>query len=215
MRVHGYVAPGSIERDVEQRRVRFAVVNDPPHAGGVPSDTLPVLYATLETPDMFKDGAEVVVEGRLADERRLRRGQRAREVPVQVRGPGDPARVVLERASFRTLWPTGAPGGRNTRLPEIGLYALRLAFFVALAGACAGVMGGLRERNDWAEVARRAVGVTFVLTLIGMGMLLHALIDLRLPARLRRPALGAQHDAALPRRRRCGVARADRCCSGS
>ena len=67
VRVHGYVAPGSIVRDVEQRRVRFAVVNDPPHAGGVPSDSLPVLYATLETPDMFKDGAEVVVEGRLTD----------------------------------------------------------------------------------------------------------------------------------------------------
>jgi cytochrome c-type biogenesis protein CcmE len=68
VRVHGYVAPGSIERDLEQRRVRFAVVNDPPHAGGVQTDTLPVLYATLETPDMFKDGAEVVVEGRLADD---------------------------------------------------------------------------------------------------------------------------------------------------
>ncbi|MCU0668166.1 MAG: heme lyase CcmF/NrfE family subunit [Myxococcota bacterium] len=62
-------------------------------------------------------------------------------------------------------------------MPEIGLYALRLAFFVALAGAFAGIMGGLRERTDWAEVARRAVGVTFVLSLIGMGVLLHALIN--------------------------------------
>jgi cytochrome c-type biogenesis protein CcmE len=65
VRVHGYVALGSIERDVSQRQVRFAVVNDPPHAGRATGDPLPVLYATLETPDMFKDGAEVVVEGRL------------------------------------------------------------------------------------------------------------------------------------------------------
>ena len=66
VRVHGFVATGSIERDVPNKRVRFAVVNDPPHAKvaevGAP---LTVLYATLETPDMFKDGAEVVVEGRL------------------------------------------------------------------------------------------------------------------------------------------------------
>lgn len=65
VRVHGYVATGSIERDVAQRQVRFGVVNDPPHAGAAGGDPLPVVYATLETPDMFKDGAEVVVEGRL------------------------------------------------------------------------------------------------------------------------------------------------------
>lgn len=83
-------------------------------------------------------------------------------------------------------------------MPEIGLYALRLAFFVALAGAFAGAMGGARERTDWGEVARRAVGVTFVLTLIGMGALLYALItfDFRL-------GYVAQHSArgmALPYR---------------
>ena len=66
VRVHGYVAQGSIERDLERREVRFAVVNEPPHAGGGYGDPLPVLYATLETPDLFKDGAEVVLEGRLA-----------------------------------------------------------------------------------------------------------------------------------------------------
>jgi cytochrome c-type biogenesis protein CcmE len=66
-RVHGYVALGSIERDVEGREVRFLVQNDPPHAGGVARDPLRVVYASLETPDLFKDGAEVVVEGRLVD----------------------------------------------------------------------------------------------------------------------------------------------------
>jgi cytochrome c-type biogenesis protein CcmE len=66
-RVHGYVAPGSIVRDLEARTLRFEVVNDPPHAGGpAAGDRLPVVYASLEVPDMFKDGAEVVVEGRLS-----------------------------------------------------------------------------------------------------------------------------------------------------
>ncbi len=65
-RVHGYVALGSIERDLAQRRVIFDVVNDPPHAGGPPGAELRVIYASLETPDLFKDGAEVVVEGTLA-----------------------------------------------------------------------------------------------------------------------------------------------------
>ena len=64
-RVHGYVAEGSIRRDVPAREVRFAVQNDPPHAGGEPGPLLPVVFSGLETPDLFKDGAEVVVEGQL------------------------------------------------------------------------------------------------------------------------------------------------------
>ncbi len=65
-RVHGYVALGSIERDVAGQSVRFLVVEKPPHAGTDPGRPLAVRYHSLETPDMFKDGAEVVVEGRLA-----------------------------------------------------------------------------------------------------------------------------------------------------
>jgi cytochrome c-type biogenesis protein CcmE len=65
-RVHGYVAAGSIERDVAAKRVRFTVRNDPPHAGTEAGPVLPVVFAGLETPDLFADGAEVVVEGRLA-----------------------------------------------------------------------------------------------------------------------------------------------------
>jgi cytochrome c-type biogenesis protein CcmE len=67
LRVHGYVASESIERDVGARQVRFEVQNDPPHAAPAkPGDArLTVIYRSLETPDLFKDGAEVVVEGRL------------------------------------------------------------------------------------------------------------------------------------------------------
>jgi len=68
-RVHGYVAPGSIVRSLESREIRFDVVQNPPHAGTDTggTDRLVVVFGTLETPDMFKDGAEVVVEGRLQD----------------------------------------------------------------------------------------------------------------------------------------------------
>ena len=65
-RVHGYVALGTIERDVATKTVRFQVQSEPPHAGGSAAGALPVVYASLETPDLFKDGAEVVVEGRMA-----------------------------------------------------------------------------------------------------------------------------------------------------
>jgi cytochrome c-type biogenesis protein CcmE len=65
-RVHGFVAPGSIERDVAAKQVRFRVVGAPPHAGGGAGAPLEVVFASLETPDLFKDGAEVVVEGRLS-----------------------------------------------------------------------------------------------------------------------------------------------------
>jgi cytochrome c-type biogenesis protein CcmE len=67
-RVHGYVSMGSIERDVAGRSVRFTVQNQPPHAGGSAAGALPVLFTSLETPDLFKEGAEVVLEGRLAHE---------------------------------------------------------------------------------------------------------------------------------------------------
>ena len=69
LRVHGYVASDSIRRDLESRQVHFQVQNDPPHAAISPSpgadDALVVVYQGLETPDLFKDGAEVVVEGHL------------------------------------------------------------------------------------------------------------------------------------------------------
>lgn len=65
VRVHGYVATGSISRDVAAREVRFTVQNSPPHAQRDPGPSLAVIYASLETPDLFKDGAEVVLEGRL------------------------------------------------------------------------------------------------------------------------------------------------------
>jgi cytochrome c-type biogenesis protein CcmF len=75
-------------------------------------------------------------------------------------------------------------------LPEIGLYALRLAFVVALAGAAAGIVGGRTGRTDLANVARRAVLAVLALTTIGAAALLYALItfDFRL-------AYVAQHSA--------------------
>ena len=66
-RVHGYVAEGSIERDIAGKQVRFAVQNDPPHAAGNSDVRLDVVFSSLETPDLFKDGVEVVVEGRMLE----------------------------------------------------------------------------------------------------------------------------------------------------
>ncbi len=65
-RVHGYVAADSIRRDIEAMQVRFRVQNTPPHAGGEGGMPLEVVLASLETPDLFKEGAEVVIEGHLA-----------------------------------------------------------------------------------------------------------------------------------------------------
>lgn len=64
-RVHGFVVAGSIERDVGAKVVRFHVRSAPDGAPGSEETPLAVVYASLETPDLFKDGAEVVVEGRM------------------------------------------------------------------------------------------------------------------------------------------------------
>lgn len=63
VRAHGYVAPGSIERDVPARAIRFAVQSRPPHEAGLEQGPMPVVFESLEVSDMFKDGAEVVLEG--------------------------------------------------------------------------------------------------------------------------------------------------------
>ena len=65
LRVHGYVATGSIERNLEAKNVRFKVQNDPPHKSRAGASTLSVLFQGVETPDLFQDGADVVVEGTL------------------------------------------------------------------------------------------------------------------------------------------------------
>jgi cytochrome c-type biogenesis protein CcmE len=67
-RVRGFVTPGSIERDLAAKQVRFRVQKSPPHGegGGGSPGVLSVVYTGLETPDLFKDGAEVVVEGVLS-----------------------------------------------------------------------------------------------------------------------------------------------------
>jgi len=65
VRVHGYVAEGSILRDLDARTVTFTVQEAAPHAGDGDGPTLRVRYASLEVPDLFKDGAEVVIEGSL------------------------------------------------------------------------------------------------------------------------------------------------------
>ena len=64
-RVHGFVAEASIRRNIEAMQVRFQVQNTPAHLGRGSAPPLEVVLASLETPDLFKDGAEVVVEGRL------------------------------------------------------------------------------------------------------------------------------------------------------
>ncbi len=67
LRVHGYVAPGTIDRNLDAKHVKFEVQNDPPHGSpGAAEQTLSILYQSLETPDLFQDAAEVVVEGQLA-----------------------------------------------------------------------------------------------------------------------------------------------------
>ena len=49
VRVHGYVAEGSIQRDVPAREVRFSVQGTPPHAGGAAGPQLEVIFTKIST----------------------------------------------------------------------------------------------------------------------------------------------------------------------
>jgi cytochrome c-type biogenesis protein CcmE len=58
LRVHGFVVPGSIAKNLAAGHVDFAIHDQ----GG---DALVVVrYQGIDVPDLFGDGAEVVVEGR-------------------------------------------------------------------------------------------------------------------------------------------------------
>ena len=59
-RVHGFVVEGSIFKNLSDGYVDF-VVHDEGEA------RLPVRYEGIDIPDLFKDGAEVVVEGRMSE----------------------------------------------------------------------------------------------------------------------------------------------------
>jgi cytochrome c-type biogenesis protein CcmE len=59
IRIVGYVVPGSIQA-ASAREVRFSVADG--------ADTLRTVYRGV-VPDTFKDGAEVVLEGQLGDDR--------------------------------------------------------------------------------------------------------------------------------------------------
>jgi cytochrome c-type biogenesis protein CcmE len=99
-RVHGYVAEGSIERDLAARAVAFQVQESPPHARVASAGAtalLDVEYASLETPDLFKDGAEVVVEGELVTGSA---GPVFRATKVLAKCPSKFEAEATERASF-------------------------------------------------------------------------------------------------------------------
>ncbi len=59
-RVHGFVVEGSIEKNLPAGYVDF-VIHDQDER------TLSVRYADIDVPDLFRDGAEVVVEGRVSE----------------------------------------------------------------------------------------------------------------------------------------------------
>jgi len=97
VRVHGFVQNGSIARDLGAGHVDFAIRDD---SGA----TLLVRYQGIDVPDLFGDGAEVVIEGRsgsgdrfLADRVLAKcpskyepaaRGREARGPRAAERGPG-------------------------------------------------------------------------------------------------------------------------------
>ncbi|MCE2392318.1 MAG: cytochrome c maturation protein CcmE [Proteobacteria bacterium] len=67
LRVHGFVVEGTIVKDLRRGHVDFHI-SDPDSEG-----RLAVRYLGIDVPDLFREGAEVVVEGRTAGETFLAR----------------------------------------------------------------------------------------------------------------------------------------------
>ena len=60
VRIHGNVEVGSIQRDLDDLSVEFRITDG--------DAVFAVVYESLDLSDLFKDGADVVVEGRLDDD---------------------------------------------------------------------------------------------------------------------------------------------------
>ena len=71
LRVHGFVVEGSIDKNLNEALIRFAIQDTPMQPGEAtpatsePELTLSVVYEGIDVPDLFRDGAEVVVEGEM------------------------------------------------------------------------------------------------------------------------------------------------------
>ena len=68
LRIHGFVAEGSISRQVSAGYIDFAVRDRIPEGAEIQNvaaemTPIPVHYGDIDVPDLFRDGAEVVVEG--------------------------------------------------------------------------------------------------------------------------------------------------------
>ena len=83
-------------------------------------------------------------------------------------------------------------------MSDLGASALGLAFFTALAGTVAGLLGGLRKDPTWASVARRAVHIHFALVTIAIACLFAAFATLDL--QLEYVAAHASRNMAVPYR---------------
>jgi len=57
IRLNGTVVPGSIQRDLQNMRIAFRMTDG--------TAQLPVMVTRIDVSDMFKDDAQVVVEGRM------------------------------------------------------------------------------------------------------------------------------------------------------
>ncbi len=57
LRLNGLVAPGTIQKDLERMQIRFDLTDG--------TRTIPVVLTRLDVSDLFKDNANVVIEGRL------------------------------------------------------------------------------------------------------------------------------------------------------
>ena len=89
LRVHGFVVEGSIAKQLAQGYVDFAM-RDPLHEDGSDA-SLSVRYLGIDVPDVFADGAEVVVEGRVDGERFMAERVLAKcPSKYEVEAPGEP-----------------------------------------------------------------------------------------------------------------------------
>ena len=94
LRVAGFVLEGSIRKDLGAGKVWFAVRDQSPPPATPETENagvLPVVYAGIDLPDLFKDGAQVMVEGGFEESQFVARRVMAKCPSKYENAPGVPS----------------------------------------------------------------------------------------------------------------------------
>ena len=152
-RVGGMVVKGSVTRKPGDLQVRF-VLTDFAHQ-------IPVEYTGV-LPDLFREGQGIIAHGTMGPDGAFVADEVLAKHDEKYMPPEVAASLKQKAAQRRCDRPSSRRARGALMAPELGVFALILAFVLSLSQAFFGLVGAWRGKPGWMSVARPAVTGQFV-----------------------------------------------------